>query len=360
MRAAVFHRAGDVRIETRSVPRPGPGEVLLQVDSVGICGSDAHEFASGPHSLPRRSDGSTVPTILGHEFTGTVVASGIGATTLPIGARVVSGAGVSCGQCRSCRRGRTNLCIAYYTLGLQKDGGLAQYVVAPESILHDVSESGLASDTLAMAQPMAIAVHAVRRSRLKSGDDAVVIGVGGIGAFLCFAAAQVGARVLAIDMSLDRLKLAEQLGAVATQATTEKSIDKLPDGAGFDPDVVFEASGSAAGMRTAIEVMRAGAVLVPVGIQPEPISIDIGKWSLTEVSMVGTLAHVFALDIPDAVALLARRESWADIARVVLPLDTAVDGGLRPLAAGASPQVKILIDPWAESARPAVHGQMRT
>src|SRR5690606_3676837 len=109
--------------------------------------------------------------------------------------------GVSCGKCKPCREGRTNLCREYTTLGLQHDGGLAGYVVSPASILLDVSNTGLTMDTLGLTQPMSIAVHAVRRSGLRAGQDAVIIGVGGIGAFITFAAVAVGARVLVVDLN---------------------------------------------------------------------------------------------------------------------------------------------------------------
>ncbi len=353
MRAAVYYAAGDIRIESKPRPVPEGNDVLVRVGIAGICGSDAHEFVDGPHLIPTRQDGSAEPTIIGHEFVGTVVATGPLVQRLSIGAVVVSGSGISCGRCRNCLKGRTNLCSTYHTLGLQRDGGLAQFVSAPESVLFDASDSPLRSEALAMTQPMAIAVHALRRSGLSEGDDAVIVGIGGIGAFLCFAAAQLGARVLALDVSPERLSLATRLGATWARSVEADAIASVVMTGDIRPDVVFEVSGSAAGWDTAATLSSPGTVLVPVGIQKGPLPIDLGALSLREVSVVGTLAHVFASDIPEAVALLARRDSWTDIASEVMPLDALVDEGLQPLASGKANQIKMLIDPWSKQRRAA-------
>src|SRR4029077_6147527 len=123
-----------------------------------LCGTDSAEWAHGP--LLARP-----PVVLGHEFTGKVIAAGPAPTGFAAGARVVSGAGISCGACEWCAAGRTNLCASYRTLGLQVDGGLAEYVVSPASICRVVPDA-LPDDAASMAQPFAVALHAVRRSRL--------------------------------------------------------------------------------------------------------------------------------------------------------------------------------------------------
>ena len=347
MRAGVLHAAGDLRIEDRTVPDPGPGEVLVRVSVCGVCGSDATEYDRGPQL-------TELPVTLGHEFAGTVEQVGAG-VDLAVGARVVCGAGISCGTCKPCRAGRTNLCRSYRTAGLQRDGGLAQYAVVPAGILLDVSASPLASDTLGLAQPMAIAVHAVRRSGLSAGDDAVIVGVGGIGAFLTVAAAATGARVLVVDLNADRLELAVRLGAqetlVAGTATLADRVAEL----GMDVDVFFEVSGSKAGWESVIDAAHPGATIVPVGIQKGEPPAALAHWTLAELTIVGTVAHVMAADLPDAVRLLESRADWSDIAETVLPLDEVVSGGLVPLIAGAPLQTKTLIDPWIDAPRTARH-----
>lgn len=348
MRAAVLHEVHDLQVENVPVPEPGPGEVLVRVGVCGVCGSDATEFGRGLVL-------AQPPVTLGHEFAGIIEQVGEGVTDLAVGATVVCGAGVSCGECKMCRAGRTNLCTSYTTIGFHHDGGLAGYVVCTAAIVWDTTASGLTLDTLGLAQPMAIAVHAVRRSGLQSGQDAVVVGVGGIGAFITYAAAATGARVLVTDLNAQRLELARALGAEETvQAGTQSLHDSLAERS-IVPDVFFEVSGSAPGLAAVLEAASPGATIVPVGIQRGEPPLPLGSWTLREYTIVGTVAHVYRDDIPEAVRLLAARADWSDVAAEVLPLDEVVDGALQPLLNGAPGQVKTLIDPWIEARRPANH-----
>ncbi|CAN5461556.1 2,3-butanediol dehydrogenase [soil metagenome] len=348
MRAGVLYAPGDLRIEERAVPVPGPGEALVRVAVCGVCGSDATEFTSGPVL-------TVMPVTLGHEFAGVVEAVGDGVAGIAPGATVVCGAGISCGHCKMCLQGRTNLCRDYQTAGLQVDGGLAGYVVVRADILLDVTSTGLPMDTLGLTQPMAIAVHAVRRSGLRSGQEAVIIGVGGIGAFITVAAAATGARVLVVDLNQDRLDLARELGASETLLASSGSLaDRLAE-LGMDPDVFFEVSGSAPGLASVLSAARPGATIVPLGIQKGEPALPLGRWTLNEYTIIGSVALVFATDVPEAVRLLGTRADWSDLAHDVLTLDQVVNEALRPLATGQSTQIKTLIDPWIDSPRPAVH-----
>lgn len=347
-RAAVLHATGDLRIELKPVPEPGPGEVLIRVGVCGVCGSDATEYGRGLVL-------AQPPVTLGHEFAGVVAAVGPGVSTLDVGATVVCGAGVSCGACKPCREGRTNLCRSYTTIGFHHDGGLAGYVTAPANIVLDVTDSGLPIDTLGLAQPMAIAVHAVRRSGLRAGQDAVIVGVGGIGAFITFAAAATGARVLVVDRNEERLELGLRLGAASAMPAGSAPLRERLAELGMDVDVFFEVSGSAPGLASVLEAAEPGATIVPVGIQRGEPALPLGRWTLAEYTIVGTVAHVFAEDFPEAVRLLGTRPDWSDIASEVIPLDLLAEGALQPLLGGPSHQVKSLVDPWISEPRPAVH-----
>jgi len=349
MRAAVLHAVGDLRVDEREALEVGPGEVLIRVAVCGVCGSDATEYGRGLVL-------AQPPVTLGHEFAGTVEAVGEG-VSVPVGAMVVCGAGISCGECKPCRKGRTNLCRSYTTIGFHHDGGLAGYVKAPADIVLDVSDSGLTLDTLGLTQPMAIAVHAVRRSGLQAGDDAVIVGVGGIGAFITVAAVATGARVLVTDLNAERLELAKRLGATETlQAGTTPLPERLAE-LGWEADVFFEVSGSAPGLAGVLEAAKPGATIVPVGIQRQPAPEALGQWTLREYTIVGTVAHVFRTDFPEAVRLLQSRPDWTDIAEEVIPLDRVVEDALQPLLEGHSPQIKTLVDPWISEPRPAVHAR---
>ena len=347
MRAAVLHAVGDLRIEDLPVPEPGPGEVLVRVSVCGVCGTDAVEYERGLLSTP--------PVILGHEFAGVVAALGEGVSSPPLGASVVCGAGIACGECKPCRAGRTNLCRKYRTAGLQVDGGLAGFVVVPAGILLDVTASGLPPDTLGLAQPMSIAVHVVRRSGLGPGQDAVVVGIGGIGAFIAYAAVATGARVIAVDRSAERVALARALGAADAVLTGDAALAERLRELGVEPDVFFEVSGSAEGLSEVLDAALPGAVVVPVGVQKEPVTVRLGSWTLREYTVVGTVAHVFAADMPEAIRLLGSRPDWTDINHEVLPLDELIDRALVPLRTGRSHQIKTLVDPWIDLPRAAQH-----
>src|SRR4029450_11831616 len=172
MKAAVYHGRRDIRIESVPEPgAPGPGEVVLEVVRAAICGTDSAEWAHGP--LLTRP-----PVTLGHEFVGRVVSIGEGVVGLSQGDRVVSGAAVSCGHCEWCRAGRTNLCSTYLTLGLQLNGGLAHLVKTPAAVCRKVPEL-CSDDAAAMAQPLAVALHALRRAEGHPGPERGGVGGGG-------------------------------------------------------------------------------------------------------------------------------------------------------------------------------------
>lgn len=350
MRAVRFHAAGDVRLEeTAPSPAPGPGEVRLRVLAVGVCGSDALELRAGPVLV-----GGDRPCTLGHELAGEVVEVGPGVERLAPGMVVACGAGVSCGRCARCLEGRTNLCASYETVGFHRDGGLAEYCTVPADICVDVAPYGLTPDAAALAQPMAIAVHAARRGRIAAGETAVVVGVGGIGAFLTFVLARGGATTVVGDLSAARVEIAAALGAART-VDLGAGEDFAGALAGLErpPDVIFEVSGSAAGLRQALELAPRGARIVLVGVQKEAVPLPLRGVALDELELIGTVAHVCAADLPEALRLLSLRESWEDVAPDVLPLELAVDEGLLPIAEGRSHRIKTLFDPWTSAPRPS-------
>jgi (R,R)-butanediol dehydrogenase / meso-butanediol dehydrogenase / diacetyl reductase len=341
VRAAVFHGPHDVRIEEVPDPAgPSPGEVVLEVTRAAICGTDASEWDHGP-ILCRPG------VVLGHEFVGRVVGLGDHVTALRVGDRVVSGAGISCGRCPWCLSHRTNLCAEYRTLGLQVDGGLAEYVTSPAAICHPVSDR-CDDDAAAMAQPLAVALHALSRVSQGPGDAVAVIGAGGIGSFIVAGASQraVEGRVVAIDIDEERLATASALGAGEIANATGKDLAELllelTDGVGFD--VVIEASGAAHAPAAAIAGARRGGRVLLVGLHGAARSLELTPMILREVDIHTTVAHVCDSDLPAALELLA----GSDIANVTagprISLEALVEEGLRPLserrAAG-----KILVAP---------------
>ena len=338
MRAAVYHGPNDVRIESIADPdAPRDGEVVIEVARAAICGTDASEWAYGP--LMARP-----PVVLGHEFVGRVVAIGSDVTTVAAGDRVVCGAGISCGHCEWCRSGRTNLCADYRTIGLSCDGGLAEYVTSPASICRKVPEA-LSDEAAAMAQPCAVALHAVRRSGLRGGQSCAVIGVGGIGAFILAAAAASGASpLIALDIDEDRLITAARLGAHVSIDVRGKALDEAIRAAtGWEgADVVIESSGAPHAPAGALAGARTGGHVLLVGLQAAPREIDLFAITAREVNLITTVAHVCDVDLPDALSLLASTSVAQTVLDRVVPLDELVDSGLRPLASGQA-RGKILV-----------------
>jgi (R,R)-butanediol dehydrogenase / meso-butanediol dehydrogenase / diacetyl reductase len=343
MRAAVFHGPHDVRIENVPDPAgPAPQEVVLEVTRAAICGTDASEWDHGP-VLCRPG------VVLGHEFVGRVVGVGADVTAFGMGDRVVSGSGISCGHCAWCLRGRTNLCAEYRTLGLQVNGGLAEYVTSPAAICHAVP-GACGDDAAAMTQPLAVALHALSRVSQGPGDAVAVIGAGGIGSFILAGASRhaTDGRVVAIDIDDERLATARALGAGetanATGADLAELLLELTDGVGFD--VVIEASGAPHAPAAAIAGARRGGRVLLVGLHGAPRPIDLTRMILREVDIFTTVAHVCDSDIPAALELLAGSDVAAVSAGPTIPLDALVEDGLRPLAERRAAG-KILVTPGA-------------
>lgn len=356
MKAAVYHNVGDVRIEEVPDPIPGDGEIVLRVATAGICGTDLGEFRHQPTFFPIAArhphSGHQGPTILGHEFSGWVAGVGAGVTGFDMGDLVASGAGVWCGNCAACLRGRTNMCARYWTVGLHANGGLADQVAVPAKCCLNLSRSGISPDLAALCQPMSIAVHATRRGRTEAGEQALVLGAGGIGSFIVHAASSTGAEVTAVDLDPDRLSVAAALGADTTlpfqdPAALDRQLGELPP-----PDVVFECTGQAGSLQRAIELVAENGRVVVVGHQQDPVSVPFKAMTMGERELIGTMAHIFSVDFGAATEILGRDPKvWSAVAPVVYPLDEVVEVGLRAGAVGKPVQIKVLFDPGISTAR---------
>ncbi len=350
MRAAIYYGRRDVRIESIPEPEsPGPGEVVLEVSRAGICGTDAAEFVHGPFLIPLHSkhhaSGHQGPLILGHEFVGRIVAGGADVQGFAIGQRVVSGAAMWCGQCCWCTSGQSNLCTRYFVYGLHAHGGLAGLAKVPAQMCYAVPD-GCNDESAAMAQPLAIALHALRRANLEQGQTLAVIGVGGIGAFILAAAhAQGLAHIIALDVDDARLERAAKLGASflvnVRQEDPFAAISWLTDGDGAD--VVIEASGAPPSPGLALALVRRGGRVLLLGLQAQPSTLDLHDLVLREVELISSNGHVCDVDLPAAVGLLATTDLASTVLDRVIDLDALVPDGLVALAEGRS-HGKILVN----------------
>lgn len=309
MRAAVLHDILDLRVE--DFPKPtvlGADEVLVHVKYNGLCGTDASEYAKSsmmvPLKYPHPNSKHEGATILGHEFIGMVVETGANSQAM-LGKRVACGAGISCGECKRCNEGRTNLCDYYYTLGLSTHGGLAEYVAAPKNICIQIPDN-VSDESAALAQPLAVGIHGVRRAGVKKGDQVVLLGVGAIGSFVCVALQSYGVEIIAMDISQQRLDVATKLGAdktilISPEITPAEIKLHLPVGA----DVVFETSGAPGAAARGLALARRGGILMLMGLNKTPQDFPFTDAVLREVTLQTTVAHVCKDDMPEALALLA-------------------------------------------------------
>ncbi len=338
MRAARYHDVGDVRVESvPDAPPPRHDEVRLEVLRAAICGTDASEYAYGPLQIPihfeHPGNGRRGPVTLGHEFVGRIESIGSGVEGLSVGQRVVPGAGVWCGSCEWCLAGRTNLCARYYTHGLQADGGLAEYATVPARTCRAVPDC-IGDDAASVAQPLAVALHAVRRGKPAPGQVAVLIGVGGIGHFALAALADAAPSALvAVDVDRDRLAHARATGAshVVDPSNSDPIALVRELTGGLGAHLVIEASGAPPSPALAIELVRRGGTIVLVGLQAAPCKLDLASLVLNEVTVVTTVAHVCDEDLPKALDLLRDAALGEEAIDRVIPLEAVVTDGLIPL-----------------------------
>ncbi len=225
MRVAVLRGAGDVAIEERPAPRPGRGEVLVTVGSVGVCGSDTHYYDHG--RIGRFVVES--PLVLGHEASGVIAAVGDGVDPSRVGQRVSIEPGVPDLTCRMCLSGRYNLCPDMRFFATPPiDGAFAELVVVHEAFAHPVPDS-ISDDAAALLEPLSVAVWACRKARVTAGSRVLVTGAGAIGLVSVQTALAFGATEVAVsDVNPARLALARELGATAVIDARDAGPDSLP------------------------------------------------------------------------------------------------------------------------------------
>jgi (R,R)-butanediol dehydrogenase/meso-butanediol dehydrogenase/diacetyl reductase len=216
MKAAVWYGKEDIRLLDLPEPVVAPDQVKIKVRWCGICGSDVHEYREGPTIIskkPHPLTGRSSPIILGHEFSGDVVEVGGHIQRSHLGDRVTVNCLIYCGACPYCRAGEYNMCLRLATVGLAWDGAFADYVVVPDYTVLKIPDP-VTYEMASFAEPLAVAVRAVNRSRLKVGDTAVVIGAGPIGLLVLQVAKAAGSsQVFAVETIQVRRELAKQLGA---------------------------------------------------------------------------------------------------------------------------------------------------
>ncbi len=303
MRQAVMTKPGAIEMREVERPKPGKGEVLLRIKRIGVCGSDIHVW-HGLHPY------TSYPVVQGHEVCGSVEELGPGADKLApgvkLGALVTFMPQLTCGTCYPCRSGGYHICDSLRVMGFQAPGAAQDYfAVAAEKVV--LLPPGLSAEAGAMIEPLAVAVHALRRGGGAAGKKVVVIGAGPIGNLVAQAAKAQGAKsVLIMDKSSYRLGLAKDCGADFTvDANSESLVDAVAKHFGPDKaDLSLECIGAEPTMTQAILAARKGSTSVVVGVFGKKPLVDLGLVQDRELSLVGTLMYK-AEDYVDAVALAA-------------------------------------------------------
>jgi threonine dehydrogenase-like Zn-dependent dehydrogenase len=329
MPAAVYQRPGVVEVEDRPVPRPGPAQVLVEVDHCGICGSDIHLLLEGWAGKPG--------LIAGHEFTGTVAALGEGVTGWSLGDPVVGGPSPRCGRCRRCLEGKPAQCEERGSIVDDSDGAFARYIVVRAGSLIRLP-AGITTRQAALAEPLAVALHGITRSGAVVGDSVMVIGAGPIGALSIAALVARGfGPVIAVEPGGRRQQLARSLGAAEVLHPDDLALFPA-----WEPDrqseravhVVLECSGHRSAMEAGFNQLRRGGTLCLVGAGMEQPTFDPNRFILNELTVVGSFVYDLG-GFDQALALLADANFPTEllIEAEDVPLDGLSDA-LAGLAAG--------------------------
>jgi L-idonate 5-dehydrogenase len=335
----VIHGRGDLRVEELPTPSPGPGEVLVAVRYGGVCGSDLHYWRHGGVGDFRLRE----PMVLGHEVVGTVLAHGSpDASGVPVGAEVAVHPATPCGVCPECARGRANVCRDTRYLGSAArtphvQGGFAARIVVPAAQARPLPR-GLAPRRAALAEPLAVALHAVRRAGPVAGRHVLVTGAGPVGCLVVAAAKAAGAAHVTVT---DLLPAALGYARAAGADTVVLADDPADPGWPPEADAAVEASGAAAGLDACLRRVRRGGTVVQLGMLPPGPSPFPGNLVVSrEIDLRG--AFRFDVEFDDALALLAARPLFDGLISAVLPVTDAESAFA--LAADRARSCKVLLD----------------
>jgi len=307
MRAIIWNGPRQMEINDVAVPKPKTGEVLIKVHSVGICGSELSGYL-GENSL------RIPPLIMGHEFSGSVVESGVNAARFQQGDGVVVNPLITCGECYFCTQGLHNLCKDRKLIGVHVPGAFAEFVTVPEANCLPISVAASSLLINSVAEPMACSVRAVRVGGVQPGSRVMVLGAGTIGLLSIVAVEQAGGTVVLVsETNPGRLATAKAWGAQQTCNPAEEDPVQLCQRitAGLGADVVIDAVGSTITRQTAIQAVRSGGKMVWIGLHSAESPVPANYIVRSEIQISGSFAYT-PVDFQQAVDILAEGKVRAD------------------------------------------------
>ena len=280
MKTIVLEKPGSFQlIERPDAGDPGPGEALVRIHRVGVCGSDIHAFKGNQPFF-------TYPRVVGHELGVEIIAVGPNDKGLAVGDRCAVEPYLNCGRCIACRRGKTNCCVSLQVLGVHADGGMRERMTVPVAKLH--RSRTLSLDQLALVEMLTIGAHAVRRAQLEPGENVLVIGAGPIGLATATFAQLLGARVTVLEISDWRREFCRRNLQVARcldgAGDTAKQLEELLSG--DLPTTVFDATGSPKSMMQAVQYVANGGKLVYVSLVQADISFRDSELHRREITLI--------------------------------------------------------------------------
>lgn len=348
MRAVVYNGRHDIEITDRAAPEVRDGQVLVQVAYNGICGTDLHEYYDGPIFIPTEPHpltGRSLPVVMGHEFSGTVVEVGRGVRELAEGDRVTIEPIYRCGECAPCRSGRYNTCTRVGFHGLSTDGGMAELTAVDERMAYKLPDE-VSNELGALVEPMSVAYHAAKLGNVDGDGTALVFGAGPIGIGLWFALRGQGVEdVLVVEPAAVRRSAIERLGARTLDPT---NVDIPAFVADHTKGLGVAAAYDAAGVRPAVEAALAslgpGKTMVSVAIYERPLETPLIQLVLREARIQGTICYT-GDDYRAVIDLMARGHydtaGWVE----TVAMDDVLKEGFEALHAGL--KMKVLVDPRA-------------
>jgi 6-hydroxycyclohex-1-ene-1-carbonyl-CoA dehydrogenase len=285
MKAALYYKnEKTLRIEEVPTPEPGPGEVRVKVAACGICHTDLHYL---DHGVPTFKE---PPMILGHEISGIIDAMGTGVSGIETGDHVIIPAVLTCGRCENCRKGRENICNHMVMIGNNMNGGYAEFIVVPAKDLIPLPKHLPLENCSIIADALSTPYHAVvNRGEVKPGQVVSVFGCGGVGINVVQFAVLSGAKVIAVDLSDEKLDLAKKLGAYATFNAKEEKLAKAIRKTTGGCDIAFEVIGKPEVMVEAMSTLKAGARFVMVGYSADDVSMPAARIMYREMDIRGSL-----------------------------------------------------------------------
>ncbi|WP_210644359.1 zinc-binding alcohol dehydrogenase family protein [Pseudomonas sp. Tri1] len=280
MLTVICNEPGSLTAIEREKPLRKPGEILIRVKRVGVCGTDLHIFTGNQPYLE-------YPRVMGHEFSGLVEETD-SASDLAIGDVVYVMPYLSCGTCIACRQGKTNCCTRIQVLGVHCDGAFTEYLSVPHQFVHKAV--GVSLDQAAMIEFLSIGAHAVRRSNVQAGKRALVVGTGPIGMAAAIFASLRGAQVTVLDTREDRLSFCRQHlnihAAVQIGEGDKQALAELTEGDFFD--VVFDATGNARAMERGFEFIAHGGTYVMISVVRDSITFSDPEFHKREATLMGS------------------------------------------------------------------------